>query len=351
MRPGSFLTGVFLCLPLVFSCKEEAASQKDPGSLDVAISFDGIQPPTRINLYLISADDVPDCASVGLRPGDVAAEVKRSLPYAWPFTTEGVVFEELPADSEWLVVGIGMAGSAEVAFGCEDEIIVDSGVVAYNQLVLGNEPMPVDGTYTSALEFDLGLTAGGMVSDALMDLLAELVCEMTQDCTEENEATRDLTRRLLLELADLDIVSEWTFTQSDDLVRGEVAWTHIEGVEVGPEWKILTGSFEGEIPGTTQMLLTSRDLTIDTLELARFLLQEVMEEDLDEVPTDLAELLPRVRLLDGLAEGVDVDFDRRADRIHGVFVTSAGVGGVDFLYGVTLPWTLSRVGEPPTTQE
>ena len=111
-----------------------------------------VEPPVRVNLYLIDAADAPDCASIGTTPRDLATAEHRSLPVVWPLESEGVVFEDLPADSEWVVAGVGMTDAAEVAFGCVDGVQITDGAVTYTDMVLRNEPMPMDGTYTASTQ-------------------------------------------------------------------------------------------------------------------------------------------------------------------------------------------------------
>ncbi len=350
MRLQNWVIGLLLLAPLSLGCEQEDVGEVDPAAIDVAYRFQGIQPPTRVNLYVIPAEAAPTCRDVGPRPEELALDWQRSLPFEWIFS-EGVQFEDLPGDQEWTVVGVGFADAAEVAFGCEDNVVAKAGTVAYPELVLVNEPIPVEGHYTGILELDFGLTGGGFVTDTVFEVIAEAVCRLLETCEEEpDEEERAIVQALLLEFANLEVVSHWTWTQRQDLVRGDIEWTHIQGIEVGPDWKILRGSFRGEIPGTTQMLLSSRDLEIDTLELAQFLLQEVLEEDLEDFPPNLAEGLPRLQLTDGVAEAVDVTFDRRADRIHGAFFTTVGLGGVNLAYGVPLPWSIHRV-EGPTPDD
>lgn len=240
------------------------------GSLDVDWAFAGIEAPTKVRVLVIDGDTSGyTCSTLPFNMTAGIVENKANLP-----VTGNAVFQDVAEGAKYLVVGVGeKSNGVRVALDCHDQVNVVGGESTSVTLDLKNVVADMNGVYDVAHEVNLGLP--NEVTTALLAIQA--VCgylnapELCNVVTEVNSI-----------ITDMDVTGTWTVDQqADGSFKGVVAWTTIEGQDIGT-YEILDGSFVGEVPGATQMQYKDFNLQLHVGNLTLFILEEVMNLDLGD---------------------------------------------------------------------
>ena len=279
------------------------------GDLTVEFDFNGVEIPEKVTIYVLDGAENLKCSDLEYTPETGLFDYTRNLP------VEGdVSFVDLPDDRRWIVYGVGSANNGvRVAHDCKDNIRIRNNQLTMVELELENVPMGMDGSFRSDMELDLQPPTQMLVLLVAFDIAC--------NAADLGEGTCAISSAVANVLADLDVKVRWDMNQRYDAIRGEMIWEAVEGVPVGPEWKLVTGGFNGEIPGATGVVLTTNDLKIHMDQVVLFVIQEVEGYDLDnygpQVELIMESFVSDMKLLKGTALAVDNNFDGEADVIIG----------------------------------
>lgn len=319
---------------LAAGCSDSTYNRPGEGDLNVEYDFQGVESPDKVSVYIVDGKETGwTCANMPYNPADDAFDHVRNLPLTG--TTD---FAALPESGQWIVWAIGTASGVHVADACRDRVRIRRDELTSVILTLENTPLRAQGKFNSDLELSFDLP-----SEAIGTLVAfDIACQsfdINEDLCKISNAVANL-------LTDLDVKAAWQINQNGDAIRGTMEWIEVEGKDVGPEWKLVEGGFNGEVPGATQVEITTYDMKVNMDQLVLFMIQEVMGYDLDDygpqVELVIDGFVSDLVFYDGYASLYDNNFDGQAESISGVFDAQIDLPAFDYEHRFDLGWTAYR---------
>lgn len=289
-----------------------ACAKAGDGDLVVSYEVRGQDTPEYVNVYVVDRERTGlNCQSIRDARRFTADEVTRNLP-----TSGEAEFPRLRSNARYLVYAVAFADGLEVAHDCEIDVRIPDGGIGELNLFLEAEPLRLTGRYEG--ELDLELADSGSTTNTVFTVGAGL-CGLLNTGSSTSDLCR-IVQSVALTLADLRIRVRWELNSSDTGVSGRMEWITVNGVEVGPGWDLIDGSFSGNITGRNKVAIRNFNTRVRADDLIRFVLEEVSRITLPGgVTTELVlqQLVGSLTFREADLELLDNDRDGVADSFTG----------------------------------